>query len=111
MIVNKIDDKSRLSKTLDFFELGLGEPYAVSAMNNSGVERLLDETSAHMEKSVTADTGRKVKVAIVGRPNVGKSSYLNAILREERAIVHHLAGSAARRLVSRRDAPVTVVVP
>ncbi len=95
LIVNKIDDKTRQSKTLDFFELGLGEPYAISAVNGLGIEKLLDDVArcAGGEALKHAAGIQTIKVAIVGRPNVGKSSYLNTILNEERAIVHPIAGT------------------
>jgi len=95
LVVNKIDDKTRQSKTLDFFELGLGEPYAISAVNGLGIEKLLDDVAsgAGGEALKHAAGIQSIKVAIVGRPNVGKSSYLNAILNEERAIVHPIAGT------------------
>jgi GTP-binding protein len=94
LIVNKIDDRTRqASGVLDFFELGLGEPYAVSAVNDIGIEKLLDAAVKNLEKNVTSAAGPVVNVAIVGRPNVGKSSYLNAILNAERAIVHPVAGT------------------
>jgi GTP-binding protein len=94
LIVNKIDDKFQSAKALDFFELGLGEPYAISAVNGIGIEKLLDEAAKSLDKQPTVQGGSQpVNVAIVGRPNVGKSSYLNAILNEERAIVHSVAGT------------------
>ena len=94
LVVNKIDDKSVSGRALDFFSLGLGDPYSISATHHTGVDELLDAAVAGIGQSIQAPTGRAaVKVAIVGRPNVGKSSYLNAILREERAIVHHIAGT------------------
>lgn len=94
LVVNKIDDKTRQPKTLDFFELGLGEPYAVSAVNGLGIEELLNDVAKVAGSEVKSTSGmQSIKVAIVGRPNVGKSSYLNAILDEERAIVHPTAGT------------------
>ncbi|MFA5143415.1 MAG: ribosome biogenesis GTPase Der [Candidatus Omnitrophota bacterium] len=93
LIVNKIDDSSQSSRTLAFFELGLGSPYAVSAINGSGIETLLDGLLEKVDQSSAPASPEPIKVAIVGRPNVGKSSYLNAILNEERSIVHHIAGT------------------
>ena len=93
LVVNKIDDKSIAGRALEFFSLGLGDPYAVSATNHIGVDDLLDAAIDGIEQSIQAPAGKAVKVAIVGRPNVGKSSYLNALLKEERAIVHHIAGT------------------
>lgn len=93
LVVNKIDDDSKMSSALEFFELGLGEPYAVSAANGAGVDRFLEELSGYTEKSDAVSAAKGVKVAIVGRPNVGKSSYINFILSEDRVIVHPTAGT------------------
>ena len=93
LIVNKIDDRSQAGKALDFFELGLDAPYAVSATNGIGIEKLLDDAVKNIDKKATPGEEQVINVAIVGRPNVGKSSYLNAILNEERAIVHPVAGT------------------
>ncbi len=93
LIVNKIDSESDMIKTMEFFSLGLGEPYAVSAMHGRGIEKLCNDLASGVEKSDAIDSGKSVKVAIVGRPNVGKSSYLNSLLERERAIVHSAAGT------------------
>ena len=93
LVVNKADDRSGVSKGMEFFELGLGDPYLVSANNGTGIEKLLDDAATPMEKARISDEMAAVKVAIVGRPNVGKSSYLNAILKEERVIVNAIAGT------------------
>ena len=104
LIVNKVDNESDMQKTLEFFELGLGEPYAVSAMHGRGIERLCNDLAKGMEKyamknipelvsPVRRSLSNGVKAAIIGRPNVGKSSYLNYILSEERVIVHPTAGT------------------
>ena len=93
LIVNKVDDKSQSARALDFFELGLGEPYAVSAVNGIGIDKLLDDVAKNLEKRAASSEASSINVAIVGRPNVGKSSYLNAILNEERSIVHSVAGT------------------
>ena len=93
LIVNKIDDESQAGRAFDFFELGLGDPYAVSAVNYIGIERLLDDVAEYIAKPAASSGTRAIGVAIVGRPNVGKSSYLNSILNEERVIVHPVAGT------------------
>ena len=93
LVVNKADDRSSVNKGMEFFELGLGDPYLVSANNGTGIEKLLDDAAEPMEKAEIGDEMPTVKVAIVGRPNVGKSSYLNIILNEERVIVNSVAGT------------------
>jgi GTP-binding protein len=93
LIVNKIDSESDAVKTMEFFSLGLGDPYAVSAMHGRGIEKLCNDLAGGAKKSDAQDTAKTIKVAIVGRPNVGKSSYLNSILETERAIVHSTAGT------------------
>lgn len=93
LIVNKIDNEADTGKTMEFFELGLGEPYAVSAMHGTGIEKLCNDLAKGIEKSDAFTNAKSVHVAIVGRPNVGKSSYLNSILEKDRAIVHSTAGT------------------
>lgn len=93
LLVNKVDDKSKSTGAMEFFELGLGEAYQVSATNGTGLEKLLDDVAKHIEKPAAVDNKSSVKVAIVGRPNVGKSSFLNSILKEDRVIVHSVAGT------------------
>ncbi len=93
LAVNKIDNESDAPRALDFYELGLGEPYLISAMHGRGIDKLCDDMVKAMERSVQSAGAAGVKVAIVGRPNVGKSSYLNALISEERVIVHAVAGT------------------
>ncbi len=93
LAVNKVDDRSLIMKAMEFFELGFGNPYAVSAVNGIGIEKLLDDVARDIEKPSTLIKEAAVKVAIVGKPNVGKSSYVNSVFREERVIVHPVAGT------------------
>ncbi len=93
LAVNKADNEARRQAALEFYELNLGEPYPISALHGTGTGDLLDAIVAGLpviEEEEPADT---VRVAIVGRPNVGKSSLLNALLQEERAIVSPIPGT------------------
>lgn len=95
--VNKIDDQISEYMAVEFWKLGLGEPYPISAMHGRGVGDLLDEAVAQM-KSVKKTSGFLTpshlrRVALVGRPNVGKSSLLNQLSHSERSVVNELAGT------------------
>jgi len=95
LVVNKADNAARERDAAEFYELGLGEVYTVSALSGRSVGDLLDEVVAAFppelpEAEEDEDTTR---IALIGRPNVGKSSMLNAILGEERAIVSPIAGT------------------
>jgi GTP-binding protein len=93
VVANKADDRNAEKKAVEFFELGLGEPYAVSAMHKIGIEKLIGAAIAGVDNAIIRSKREAVRIAIVGRPNVGKSSYLNCVLKKERAIVHHIAGT------------------
>ncbi|HDQ22798.1 MAG TPA: ribosome biogenesis GTPase Der [Candidatus Uhrbacteria bacterium] len=90
---NKADSLKLRQKSAEFFKLGLGEPIPVSALNGSGTGDLLDEIVKNLKKIKKVRPAEKVeiknpvKIAIIGKPNVGKSSLLNSILGEERVIV------------------------
>jgi GTP-binding protein len=94
LIANKADNQSRVLDTHQFYELGLGEPMPVSAYHGSGVADLLDALLEIMPAGadVTERSGA-LRVAIIGRPNVGKSALMNAILGEDRVIVSDIPGT------------------
>lgn len=94
LAVNKADTTQRRIEAADFYSLGLGEVYAISALHGSGVADLLDAVVALFTPvPEEEEAAQAIKIAIVGRTNVGKSSLLNALLGEERAIVSEIPGT------------------
>src|SRR5262245_29239293 len=94
LLANKIDDPARDTLALEFHRLGLGEPIPLSALHGHGTGDLLDAVVARRPGSGPAQVGEEaIRVAILGRPNVGKSSLLNAILGEDRVIVSDVPGT------------------
>jgi GTP-binding protein len=92
--VNKVDNSERLFMASEFYSLGLGEVFSVSSINGSGTGELLDAIVANFEKKpIIEDEIELPKIAVVGRPNAGKSSLVNALLDEERNIVTEIAGT------------------
>ncbi|MDJ1178041.1 ribosome biogenesis GTPase Der [Roseofilum sp. BLCC_M91] len=103
LAVNKCESPDQgLIQAAQFWELGLGEPYAISSIHGSGTGDLLDALIPHLPVVEDSEESTETKIAIVGRPNVGKSSLLNAFLGENRAIVSPISGTT-------RDAIDTVV--
>ena len=94
LAVNKCESPEQgLLQAAHFWELGLGEPYPVSAIHGNGTGDLLDQLITHLPAVSEQVEPPEIKVAIVGRPNVGKSSLLNAFLGEKRAIVSPISGT------------------
>jgi GTP-binding protein len=119
LVVNKVDDTNRDASIWDFIALGVGDPWPVSALHGRGTGDLLDEIvtilpvtdiarleddfdGAHRALSADASDGAPPRVALVGRPNVGKSTLSNRMIGEERSVVHDMPGTT-------RDAIDTVV--
>lgn len=91
---NKADNEERRQAAVEFYALGLGEPYPISALHGTGTGDLLDAVVALLPPvEEEPEEEPALKIAIVGRPNVGKSSLLNALLGEERAIVSEIPGT------------------
>ncbi len=94
LAVNKIDNPAALIMTSDFYGLALGDPVAISALHGSGgVGDILDLVTEDFEKGALQEDDKTIKIAIVGRPNAGKSSIVNALLNEKRVIVSDVSGT------------------
>lgn len=93
LAVNKADNESRRQAALEFYELNLGEPYPISALHGTGTGDLLDAVVDRIPSTPEEPESTAVRIGIVGRPNVGKSSILNALLQTERVIVSPIAGT------------------
>lgn len=123
LVVNKADNDRREADRWEFLSLGVGEPYPVSALHGRRAGDLLDEVIARLPESadmvdddVESDSGdttdRPPRVALVGRPNVGKSTLFNRLVGEDRSVVHDMPGTtrdAIDTLVETEDGPVVFV--
>jgi GTP-binding protein len=92
-VVNKVDNNNRLLDAAEFYGLGLGDYFPISSINGSGTGDLLDEIVKHLPDKAEEPQPDIPRVAVVGRPNVGKSSLANALLGEDRNIVTPVAGT------------------
>ena len=105
LVSNKADTGRDQHYVGEFYSLGLGEPYAVSAMTGTGTGELLDELVKHLQADPPENPDEGIpRVAIVGRPNVGKSSLTNALLGYERNIVTEIAGTTRDAIDTRYNA-------
>jgi len=93
LVVNKIDSDRGLPNASEFYSLGLGEPVPVSALMGLRIGDLLDTATGDIPESATGDEDTRLKIAILGKPNVGKSSLVNAMLGANRAIVSNVPGT------------------
>jgi GTP-binding protein len=92
VVVNKLENSSQIADATVFYSLGLGEIYSISSMTGSGTGELLDEVVKHFDEEVIEENTRP-KYAIIGRPNVGKSSIINSLIGKDRNIVTPIAGT------------------
>lgn len=93
LAVNKADNRARREAAVEFYALGLGDLYPISALHGTGTGDLLDQVVGAFPVEEEEEELEAIKIAIVGRPNVGKSSLLNKILGQERSIVHETPGT------------------
>lgn len=93
LVVNKCESRERRDQASEFYELGLGEPYAISAIHGTSTGDILDALVASFPEQKEEEEDDSIKIALVGKPNAGKSSLLNRLVGEERVIVSPIAGT------------------
>ena len=93
LAVNKVDNDRRARNEAEFAELGFGQTFSIAAVHGTGVSELVDAATEEFSAGATEEAVRPARIAIVGRPNVGKSSLINAILKDERTIVSEIPGT------------------
>jgi GTP-binding protein len=112
LVANKADSESRRMQALQFYELGIGDPFPISALHGTGTGDLLDALVSTFRKTGEEEDDESVKIAIVGKPNVGKSSLLNRLVGEERAIVSAIPGTTRDAIDTHllyEDIPITLI--
>ena len=94
LVVNKIDNVKQMNEIYDFYQLGIGDPIGISSLNLLNLGDMLDEVISYFpEEDAEDEEDKAVSIAVVGKPNVGKSSLVNRILGEERVMVSDIAGT------------------
>jgi len=93
LVINKVDNGKRAADAVEFYSLGLGEYYTVASINGSGTGELLDALVESLPEKEEVEEEELPRFAVVGRPNAGKSSFINALIGEERYIVTDIAGT------------------
>ena len=112
LAANKAESQRALDSAVEFYALGLDEVYPISALHGKGVADLLDQVIALIPESEDVEEDESIKLAIVGRPNVGKSSLLNRLLGEERVIVSPVPGTTRDAIDTQLEwdgTPVTLI--
>ena len=98
LAVNKLDNIKREEEIFDFYRLNLGEPVGISCTQKRGLGDLLDKICANFDKQPPYDDGARKKIAIVGKPNAGKSSIINRLVGEKRVMVSEISGTTRDRI-------------
>ena len=93
LVANKVDNGQIMQEAVELYALGMGDYFCISSINGSGTGELLDELIAKLPDAEAEEESDLPRFAIVGRPNVGKSSFVNALVGEERNIVTDIAGT------------------
>ena len=112
LVVNKADNQKFRENAVEFYQLGLGEPYPISSLHGTATGDMLDALVASFPDTEEAEEDNSVKIAIVGIPNAGKSSLLNRLTGEDRAIVSSIAGTtrdAVDTPMVFNDIPITLI--
>ncbi|MBP3764122.1 MAG: ribosome biogenesis GTPase Der [Bacteroidales bacterium] len=101
LVVNKVDNSEQMNALPEFYALGLGDPYPIAGITGSGTGELLDALVADFAEGEEQPQDGLPRIAIVGRPNVGKSSFINMITGEHRSVVTPIAGTTRDSVYSR----------
>lgn len=104
LVANKADNSKKAMDASEFYALGMGDIHSISAMNGSGTGELLDELVTHFENEPEQEESEIPRIAVVGRPNAGKSSLINALIGDERNIVTPVAGTTRDSIDTRFNA-------
>jgi GTP-binding protein len=108
LVVNKCESANRREQAIQFYELGLDDPYPISGLHGMGTGDLLDDLVAAFPPPAEEEEDESVKIAIVGKPNAGKSSLLNMLVGEERAIVSPIPGTTDTK-IEFNSLPITLI--